>query len=218
MRSVIVMFLIGLAFGYLVAGIEASKTTSATNSAPSVHEANLAEPQAVADTPKTNVPEPTYKTITLEHDGMRFAYRTAPDSYDIVRVSAASATDTLFEDGYELARISDTAAHNGAVSEGPQSIQVLVLKNPDKLSPRVWALQNLQYSNAHIIRDDIQDETFGTQSAVTYRADGLYTMEYHIVTAGKYVYVLSGSFDGDASPALADYHQFLKTFELIPPR
>lgn len=212
------MFLIGLVSGYLVAGIEASKTTPASNAAPSVHETAPVSPQAVSDTPQANTPEATYKTITLEHDGMRFAYRTTPDSYDIVRVSAASATDTLFEDGYELARTSDKTAHNGAVSEGPQSIQVLVLKNPDKLSPRVWALQNLQYSNANTIRSDIQDETFGTQNSVTYRADGLYTMEYHIVTAGKYVYVLSGSFDGDASPVLADYHQFLKTFELIPPR
>lgn len=211
------MLCFGLVFGYLVAGIEASKVAPAANTTPAVHE-STPEPQVVSETPKTTVPEAAYKTVTLERVGMRFAYRTAPEGYDIVRVAAASATDTLFEDGYQLTRMSDARAQNGAVSEGPQSIQVFVMRNPDKLSSRVWALGNTQYSNANIMRGDMRDETFGTTGGVTYVADGLYAMEYHIVTAGKYVYVFIGSYDGDTSPVLTDYHQFLSTFEFIPVR
>lgn len=209
------MFCIGLVFGYLVAGIEASKVAPGTTIAPAVHEA-APEPQAVTETPKATASPATYKTVTLERDGMRFAYLDTPNGYDITRVAPQSATDTAFHDGYQMIRTSDTAAQQTVNTEGPQSIQVFVMKNPDKLSPRVWAEQNPQYSNIHGIRGEIRDETFGTQSSVTYDADGLYVMEYHIVAAGKYIYVLVGSYDGDASPVLADYHQFLSTFEFIP--
>jgi hypothetical protein len=209
------MFCIGLVFGYLVAGIEASKVAPSTNTAPAVHEA-APSPQAVTETPKTAAPEATYKTVTLENDGMRFAYKDAPSGYDIARTAPLSATDTAFHDGYQLVRTSDAASQQAVNTEGPQSIQVFVMKNPDKLSPRVWAQQNPQYSNVNSIRGDMRDETFGTQSSVTYVADGLYAMEYHIVTAGKYIYVLVGSYDGDTSPILQDFHQFLVTFEFIP--
>ena len=209
------MFCIGLVFGYLVAGIEASKVAPSTHTAPAVHEAAL-ELQAVTETPPVAAPEATYKTVLLNHDGMRFVYRTAPDGYDITRTAPPSATDTLFHDGYQMIRVSDAAIQSGEPADGPQAIQVIVVKNPDKLSARVWAEQNPQYSNANTARGDIHDEAFGMQSSVTYVVDGLYTMEYHIVTVGKYVYVLVGSYSGDTSPVLQDFHQFLKTFEFIP--
>lgn len=212
------MFCMGLVFGYLVAGIEASQVSVPTSTAPSVHEVGQTqnkEPAVVQEVPAEPASKALYRTVTLAQDGMRFAYRTSPDGYDITRTSALPS-DPQFVDGYQIVRTADTVGQKGAVSEGPQSIQLLVLKNPDKLAARVWALQNTMYSNSGSLRGDMHDETVGRESSVAYVADGLYTMEYHIVTAGKYVYVLIGSYDGDASPLREDFHTFLSTFEFIP--
>jgi hypothetical protein len=217
MRSVIAMFCIGLVFGYLVAGIEASKV--APSSAPAVHEVpadTVAHQGAAIETAVQNVPQETYRTVSLGSAGMRFAYRLSPDGYIIDRMVATNTPDAPFLDGYQLVRVSDATTLRVAASDGVPTINILVMKNPDKLSPRVWAIQNPQLSNANSVRGDMHDETFGTESAVTYTTDGLYTMEYHVVSVGKYMYILSGSYDGEASPLLQDFHTFLSKFEFIP--
>jgi len=211
------MFCIGLVFGYLVAGIEASKV--APSAAPAVHDMptdRAVRQGAAVEVAAQNIPQETYRTVTLSPIGVRFAYRLSPDGYDIFRMTATSTSGPLFLDGYHLVRINNGVASHGAPSASVPSIDVLVVKNPDKLSPRVWAVQNPQLSNASSLRGDMHDETFSTESSVTYIADGLYATEYHVVSVGKYLYILSGSYDGDASPLLQDFHTFLSTFEFIP--
>lgn len=224
MKSILVVFLVGLVLGYTVAGIEDGRVSDISTNQDTEENAvqtndgndDANEPddlEGVDDAPVT------YTSVVDEAVGLRFLYRTAPDAYAVQNIKKTASDDASFIKGYMLMLESDIKImkESGAM-EGPPAIHVSVFKNDQKLFARLWADQYTQYSNINLIRGEESDVVVGGANAIRYQSDGLYATENFIIPHGGYVFLVSGQFIDEESLIRSDFFDVVDSLEFIATR
>lgn len=146
--------------------------------------------------------------------GYEFAYKKGPDGYIVLEDNSSSDPDlvssrTLINQlEYEALKAS-TEAH-----DGPMAIYLRIYSNPENLQASAWALQKPTESNIEIAKDEPKEVLVGGVDAIQYTVDGLYLIDTYIITSGKFVYVLAGSYLDKESVIHEDFNNLISSFTL----
>lgn len=153
----------------------------------------------------------TYRNPEL---GLEFSYRSGPTGYVVQDIVSSSENNELLHT-FVLIRSGDVGrAPEGG--EGPPTITIHVLKNPQKQLPQTWADAHAQYSNIDLKIGDVVGAIVGGVRAIRYMADGLYVSENAVVAYGDNVYVFSGMFLDEDSDIRRDFEPLLNSVRFIP--
>lgn len=145
--------------------------------------------------------------------GLSFEYRDEPDGYYLLKPEQRTSGRLDFVTTFVLTLKSehDELAQSQGAREGPPTITVLVFKNAKTQEPRVWAEENRAWSNIELALGEVIETTLGGESAIRYRADGLYLSDNLVVAHGDFIFVISGMYPEEGSIIRRDFEPFLRS-------
>jgi hypothetical protein len=170
------------------------------------------------NTREINGPEESNRaTFTSQELGFEFQYPIGKDGYVLEERGIGDDVPNILKI-LTLMQTEDAAnLENIPVgSEGPPTITVYILRNPEKKSPLAWAEENTLYSNINLKVGDVTDSLIAGGKAIRYTADGLYASDNAIAAHGEYVYVFTGMYLERGSKIHSDFSSLLKTVRFIP--
>lgn len=146
--------------------------------------------------------------------GLEFDYRTGPAGYVVderIPVDFGDLVKVII-----LPRAEDAAKEPPVNGEGAPTITISVFNNAKKQFPRVWAEENIQYSNINLLTGDVLETVVGGANAIRYAADGLYASNNVVVAHGDKVYVIAGQFMDEDSDLYRDFSPLVESIRFIP--
>ncbi len=218
MHRIIFVFVLGLATGYMIAGLSeaevAPQRETASEEQNSVRETVTEEPPSPW---KETEKETTMKPLIDERIGLRLQYRTEPHGYEVKAIAPGAASDANFIKGYQFTLFDDIQAMQGQQPmEGPATIDIRAYKNPDRLAPSVWTSANPTLSNIELARSDSEEIVVGSANGVRYLVDGLYLIDTVVVAHANMIYVISGAYADEYDATFVDFDPLLASIEFIP--
>jgi hypothetical protein len=219
MYKIVFVFVLGVATGYMVAGLSEAEVAPQREG---VGEEQNAVTESVTER-TTDAPwneeerEVQTQTLIDERIGVRLSYRTEPHGY-LARALAPTANDDAnFIKGYSFTLKDDIDTVRGQEpTEGPATIDIRTYKNPDRLAPSVWASANPMLSNVALARSDSEEVVVGGANGVRYLVDGLYLIDTVVVAHANMIYVITGAYMDEFDATFVDFDPLLSSIEFIP--
>lgn len=89
--------------------------------------------------------------------------------------------------------------------EGPATISIRVVDNPNNPGPRTWAEQYPQQSNYNLRTSGVAEVTVSGLSGISYSADGLYPNRNIVFATDSRLFYINGSYMDEESPLYRDF-------------
>jgi len=156
--------------------------------------------------------EATYSEANV---GLEFDYRTGPTGYVVDERMPVDLDEDLVK-VVILTRAEDAEKEPPAGGEGFPTITISVFNNTEKQFSRMWAEENIQYSNINLLIGNVLETVVGGANAIRYMADGLYASNNVVVAHGDKVYVITGQFMDENSDIYRDFSPLVDSIRFIP--
>lgn len=120
-----------------------------------------------------------------------------------------------------ISKESWDACGEKCIEGGPDRIQISIYKNPKKLSPKDWVIENKDapfiYSNYDYLSQDIETTFVDGRNAVKYSWFGLGGADSVVFTDEKngLIYMISANYINEKSTIRDDLRQVINSFSLL---
>lgn len=154
-----------------------------------------------------------YERVMDDEAKYEFAYLTAPEGYVPYAVEGMSS-DPDFVSGFVLMTeygSKELAAMPDFVGEYPPTMQGRVYKNVDNETAEEWIMRHPLESNIEFAISKPREVMMGYHKAVAFTWDGLYAANVYVITNQDLVYVFTGGYIDDASDAIKDFDNLVKS-------
>lgn len=149
--------------------------------------------------------------------GLSFTYRKFPNGYTLIEKDGVVYNDqSTGVDVEKVYILMDTEEYNEFASstiprEGPPTIAVTVMKNPNSLSLENWVKTQTQWSLYNLGDKVLTSREVGGARALGYTADGLYPNDMIVVENNSRIYIISGAYINPNDPIREDFQTFVKS-------
>jgi len=149
--------------------------------------------------------------------GLYFEYRKNPDGYTVVNQNESQVPHQEVIEFLSIFNIREYEELQNATTprDGPPTISILIFNNPEGLTSKQWANQNLVVSGTDRAISPVTNFTIAGLQAVRYTTDGLYPSDTIAIVKGNRAYLISGAYLDESSQIRKDFLEMLQYFSFL---